>query len=678
MNENPEHFEILEHISQNKNLAREIFEWKPLSEVVFSLEKMRNAGIASDKNRIKNWRNLVDETLKMVEENFQNEREKHKNPDYWRLRNLSRQAFLFDKAGSEPNIALFSPAGSYGPYYLGKLENFYENNASPDMMIGGSAGALYPTLYELYDMARRENPQETQEKFANILALIPENLSKKDSMPRNGKRLIAEFAWKAQELINVINESRKTKNLPPLSRIEDLRFSELSRPIGVIASRNIGGKNNYQEVLFSGDDNVLNAITASSNPGIHFGPIQFNVVKRVRFSHNFWNDGDHTNPMPTEWIYHFPQGKVTQINAIHGNMTQDQAYDSDFNKVDFGILKDFEVDERKDFFNTILMTDYKWQASGFDKNTAELYTILGNIDVKNFSEIIKKLEYYQKTLSPEDFQKLFRSVIFRLDTFPKGFATLEDIEKFLSFSSDNPLENKKILYILDRIDYRNIAIWNPETSRIIFEKIFTKLTPLWRFSDEKTKQDDFMVSAFYPLLSLWKRIFPDLESFRNFLLSQKPSPDLRDFIENLNEEYFSNSEENEKPKNVKIQNFSDIFSLPVYYEIKPNEAHNILLRMRSENMLSQSVADFENYWKNIENNYEKIRDLLENLNIFMIQISRFSEFSILERQKIQSFLQNFITEIKLEEKLQNFISKHGRENILEMFQELKLHIEKFV
>lgn len=162
--------------------------------MVFSLEKMRNAGIASDKNRIKNWRNLVDETLKMVEENFQNEREKHKNPDYWRLRNLSRQAFLFDKAGSEPNIALFSPAGSYGPYYLGKLENFYENNASPDMMIGGSAGALYPTLYELYDMARRENPQETQEKFANILALIPENLSKKDSMPRNGKRLIAEFA----------------------------------------------------------------------------------------------------------------------------------------------------------------------------------------------------------------------------------------------------------------------------------------------------------------------------------------------------------------------------------------------------------------------------------------------------------------------------------------------------
>lgn len=61
-----------------------------------------------------------------------------------------------------------------------------------------------------------------------------------------------------------------------------------------------------------------------------------NVLHRTEFYGNNWNDGDHTNPMPIEWLYNFPTKNITQITSmrIHtGEIDKmfdyDKVYDTD-------------------------------------------------------------------------------------------------------------------------------------------------------------------------------------------------------------------------------------------------------------------------------------------------------------------------------------------------------------
>lgn len=107
-------------LKNTPDLVREIFEGKDLSQIASSLESMRDSGkFSHDKKSIERWEKFLNEVLRFVEnQNISDMRKLHKNSDYWRIHNLQRQAFLFSRAPIQPDISLFSPAGSYGPYYL--------------------------------------------------------------------------------------------------------------------------------------------------------------------------------------------------------------------------------------------------------------------------------------------------------------------------------------------------------------------------------------------------------------------------------------------------------------------------------------------------------------------------------------------------------------------------------
>lgn len=646
-------------LKNTPDLVREIFEGKDLSQIASSLESMRDSGkFSHDKKSIERWEKFLNEVLRFVEnQNISDMRKLHKNSDYWRIHNLQRQAFLFSRAPIQPDISLFSPAGSYGPYYLWKLQSLTEWWQAPDMILGGSAGALYPTLYELYTMAHSENPIKAREKFADLSSLIPENLTKKHSMSWNGKKLIESFSLKAQDLITIINESRQQKWQKLLSDIGNLKFSELSRPIGVIASRNMGGNNKFQEVLFSWDDNVMQAITASSNPWLHFGPIQYNVVKKVRFSHNFWNDGDHTNPMPTEWIYHFPQWNVKQISAIWGEYMQDVAYESDFNQfTDIHLYKnDLSKDEFADFNAKILMTNFRWQNKGFDKNTAELYMMLWNIDVKNFNQVVEKLSVYKEKLSSEDWVRLFRSVIFRMEDFKKQNISLKNIDKFLSFSTENPLEKEKVLHLLRQIDFSRVE-WekNPENQKI-FVKIFHEMKKELHYEDVE-EDDHFRLTSIFELMILWYKIFPNHQEFKNFLLQEHPSESIRIKLNLWEQEILNKGSEGgiDIEARIWIKKFSDIFTMPLYNTVTPSERHNIFLSFRQdERLLVASVRDFNENWEKVlqQKDFSRIFEVIENMDVFFTAQKPLS-MPLHEIEKIRNFIKQFLQEIDLRTKLE--------------------------
>ena len=151
-----------------------------------------------------------------------------KSDGYWQIRSIENTNFLFTRSPKNPVFSAFAPGGSYGSFYLGYLSKLQKNNVFPDIIVGSSAGALYPTLFALWTMAHRENPKKAKELFPTELSIIPENLENK-SMLWNGNELINGFAQSAARLISIINERREQNTKLP--DISEIRFTDLSTPI---------------------------------------------------------------------------------------------------------------------------------------------------------------------------------------------------------------------------------------------------------------------------------------------------------------------------------------------------------------------------------------------------------------------------------------------------------------
>ena len=322
---------------------------------------------------------------------------------------MKNQAFLFSHSTTfPPAAAVFSPGWSYGPYYLGKLALLEKKWEYPNIMIGASAWALYPVLYELYRMAKNENSEKTASEFVSLTDLIPENLEWK-SMLQNGTNLIESFTRTWQKLIDIINKERKNSYTQLLPDIQNIHFSDLTSAVGVIASRQM--KSGFQEVLFSWDDTIMNAVTASSNPRLKIWPISMNVLHKAEFYENEWNDGYHTNPMPIEWLYNFPTKNITQITSmrIHtGEIDKmfdyDKVYDTDL----FGEKNLLFEKYRWD----VLMTDLMWQWSWFEKEAAQIYIFLGTIDFQNPDSILDWLSTLKNLLLDSSLQKKIWITVF--------------------------------------------------------------------------------------------------------------------------------------------------------------------------------------------------------------------------------------------------------------------------
>ena len=111
--------------------------------------------------------------------------------------------------------------------------------------------------------------------------------------------LIDEFKNNAQRLITLINE--KLPEWQRLPSIENIKIADISDTYAIIASRKT--ENTFQEVVFAGDDNLMSAIIASSNPRISLLWVDVDVLTKTKnnFLGNTWNDGFHTNPNPLNY-----------------------------------------------------------------------------------------------------------------------------------------------------------------------------------------------------------------------------------------------------------------------------------------------------------------------------------------------------------------------------------------
>lgn len=382
-------------------LAYEMFEWKSLEYISYSLHKIRSSHPVRNIWELENWKKLLQDTENILQKKYPIEF-LYSDKNYWNIRNLKNQAFLFSHPTVfPPTAATFSPGWSYGPYYLGKLALLEKKWEYPNIMIGASAWALYPVLYELYRMAKNEDLDNCVREFPGLTGLIPENLEWK-SMLQNGTNLIESFSKIWQKLINIINKERKNSHTQLLPDIQNIHFSDLVSAVGVIASRQM--KSGFQEVLFSWDDTIMDAVTASSNPLLKIWPISMNVLHRTEFYGNNWNDGDHTNPMPIEWLYNFPTKNITQITSmrIHtGEIDKmfdyDKVYDTDLFREKNPLFEKYKWD--------VFMTDLMWQWSWFEKEKAQIYIFLGTIDFQNPDSILDWLSILKNLSLDSSLQK---------------------------------------------------------------------------------------------------------------------------------------------------------------------------------------------------------------------------------------------------------------------------------
>lgn len=336
---------------------------------------------------------------------------------------------------------------------------------------------------------------------------------------------------------------------------------------------------------------------------------------------------------------------------------QDVAYESDFNQfTDIHLYKnDLSKDEFADFNAKILMTNFRWQNKGFDKNTAELYMMLWNIDVKNFNQVVEKLSVYKEKLSSEDWVRLFRSVIFRMEDFKKQNISLKNIDKFLSFSTENPLEKEKVLHLLRQIDFSRVE-WekNPENQKI-FVKIFHEMKKELHYEDVE-EDDHFRLTSIFELMILWYKIFPNHQEFKNFLLQEHPSESIRIKLNLWEQEILNKGSEGgiDIEARIWIKKFSDIFTMPLYNTVTPSERHNIFLSFRQdERLLVASVRDFNENWEKVlqQKDFSRIFEVIENMDVFFTAQKPLS-MPLHEIEKIRNFIKQFLQEIDLRTKLE--------------------------
>lgn len=218
---------------------------------------------------------------------------------YWEHANLIRLLWIQENIlkGNLSRFSSFSVGWSIGAGYLWYLLWKEKWNSPPEVVFGASAGSLFPVLYLLWKKALESNPEETKPEIEWLLWYLPQNLEAK-TMFSNGEEIISTFQKTWQKLIDLVNWWNGAK----LPNIEDITIGELSGSLGIIASRK-KENDQFQEVLFSWRDKLLQAIIASSNPELKIGPLRIPVLTKTRniFYQNNWYDWDHVNYNPIEY-----------------------------------------------------------------------------------------------------------------------------------------------------------------------------------------------------------------------------------------------------------------------------------------------------------------------------------------------------------------------------------------
>lgn len=234
------------------------------------------------------WRSHSEQSEKVLTNEF-----------YWKLSNARRlleiRREIIEKWLKE--FASFSVGWSIGAGYLWYLLWSFEAWRTPEVIFGASAWSLFPIFFLLWQEAIKSNPKETKVGIEWLISYLPKNLWSK-TMWNNWEELIGEFKKSGQILIDNINKGRP-EGIEKFQKIEDLKIWDISNTFGIIASRK---KREwwFQEVIFSGGDNLLSAIIASSNPEISILGMKFSVLTNNwnRFLWNTWHDADHTNYNP--------------------------------------------------------------------------------------------------------------------------------------------------------------------------------------------------------------------------------------------------------------------------------------------------------------------------------------------------------------------------------------------
>lgn len=91
------------------NLAHDIFEGKSLEYILYSLHKIRSSHPARNPSELENWKMLLQDTENMIQSQYSREH-LYADKNYWSIRNMKNQAFLFSHSTTfPPAAAVFSP-----------------------------------------------------------------------------------------------------------------------------------------------------------------------------------------------------------------------------------------------------------------------------------------------------------------------------------------------------------------------------------------------------------------------------------------------------------------------------------------------------------------------------------------------------------------------------------------
>ncbi|MBS9775132.1 hypothetical protein KGV52_00300 [Candidatus Gracilibacteria bacterium] len=360
--------------------------------------------------------------------------------------------------------------------------------------VGGSAGALYPVIYDLYRTAKIENPQETQKLFPDVSYLLSEKVKKYHLLKRGlgGNTIEQGFFETGQKLIDIINQNRK--NQDKLPDLDHLQFKHLSTPFLVITSRKIeknnsdetknsGKKKDFLETISSRDDYVFPTIQASVNPVIHGVSLMGKQKEGILFDTYLkdvqFRDAMHTNPLGTEWLsnlskYGIKNPNITQITVgsdngkspyLKGIGEFGKKYKAIRYEQNGKILTDlshtqmkhdiFSKKEYKTILKHTLMSKYFGQVKGFDRKTGKKYILIG----ENFENISKILEVVQiaegDKYSEQEIQEILYTFIFLMDKYPiEKPKNSDELQKFIQllekYQIDKGIIQKTVSSVINR------------------------------------------------------------------------------------------------------------------------------------------------------------------------------------------------------------------------------------
>lgn len=614
-----------------------IFNWKSLEYIKMYLDYLHHL------NKFEEWKKSVYKFLLDTEKYIEKHYEKtvlYNNPDYWIIKSIINQWYLFHKAKKKsPIFSAFAPWWSYGTYYLWYLDREKKEWKYPDIIIGSSAWWFYPTLYELYRMAKLENPEDTNESILSLLDLVPDWLENK-SMFFDWWELINSFKVTAQKLIDIINKKRQNNKIP---NINELKFSDLERAIWVVASRKKpDGK--LQEVLFSKNDLVLQSVQASSNP--HLWTIlwiDINWLKETYFYDNFWYDWFHTNPIPIEYSYWF-NVKINNLVEIF------PSNDTKVDEILYLYARPVNVISPNTYWKYFSPWSVESQWVWFDKENAKVWIDIWNMPLHNIKDFLDYISYIENKDESQSIKDKKINIILRMFWW--------NIDNLLNRLTKAP-SNEEMLWLLNLLSKYEDLITNDVKKDVLLKisehaldyqlnyspEIYKILLPYCFEITKKEKRPAYYTSyTFINYIVSWLTIDKFIELYKKWQFQMEifwdiefkkvlDSSHLGYLHDNLLPQVFSSRENYlkvNKKKNVdeefKSFSFSDINKFPWFEAItfwsfqlsKFLEHQNVddVVTKYQEIIKDSWVLDFIDNWFDI-NDIDKAQDKMFTIKVLL-------------------------------------------------------------